>query len=75
MIPVYQEAQRRAASTSNFVFLGNVFDAVDEPVYLDQVHINPVGNQIVARAIAQSIRIAPVLRASRGASTKINSSK
>jgi lysophospholipase L1-like esterase len=64
MIPVYQEAQLRAATAGDFVFLGNVFDAVEEPVYLDWVHLNPMGNQIVARVLAQSIESSSVRSAS-----------
>ncbi len=52
---MYEEAERRARRSGNFVFLGNIFDDVQEPLYLDSVHLNPVGNQLVARAIASYI--------------------
>jgi lysophospholipase L1-like esterase len=55
MIPVYQEAQRRAASAGDFVFLGNVFDAIQEPLYFDWVHLSPRGNELAAHAIAKYI--------------------
>jgi hypothetical protein len=55
MIPVYQEAQRRAASAGGFVFLGNVFDGVQETLYFDWVHLSPRGNELAARAIAEYI--------------------
>ena len=52
LAPVYKEAEKRATGKSTFVFLADVFDAVGEPVYLDWVHLNPAGNEIVARAMA-----------------------
>jgi len=52
---MYEEAERRARRSGNFVFLGNIFDEVQEPLYLDSVHLNPVGNQLAARAIASYI--------------------
>jgi lysophospholipase L1-like esterase len=55
MIPVYEEAQRRAVSASDFVFLGNVFDEVQEALYFDWVHLSPRGNELAARAIAEYI--------------------
>jgi lysophospholipase L1-like esterase len=55
MIPVYEEAQRRAASAGKFVFLGNVFDAVQEPLYFDWVHLSPRGNELVAHAVAEYV--------------------
>jgi lysophospholipase L1-like esterase len=55
MIPVYEEAQRRAASAAEFVFLGNLFDTVQEPVYFDWVHLSPRGNEIAAHAVAEYI--------------------
>jgi hypothetical protein len=55
LIPVYEEAQRRAASNADFIFLGNVFDTVQEPVYFDWVHLSPRGNEIAAHAVAEYI--------------------
>jgi lysophospholipase L1-like esterase len=48
----YQEAERRAAAGGNFIFLGNVLDAEQEPLYLDEWHLGPRGNQLIAQAIA-----------------------
>lgn len=56
LAPVYQEAERRAAKATSFVFLGHIFDNVPEPVYLDWVHLAPVGNQLAAHAVAHYIR-------------------
>jgi lysophospholipase L1-like esterase len=55
LMPVYQEAERRAAKNGDFVFLGNIFDTVPDPLYLDWVHLTPAGNQIVAHEIARHI--------------------
>jgi hypothetical protein len=50
---VYQHAQRRAATDHAFVFLGDVFDSVKEPVYIDKwMHLAPLGNEFVARSVA-----------------------
>jgi hypothetical protein len=55
IVEVYDEAKRRAA-TGAFVFLGGVFDQVTEPLYVDwNMHLCPLGNQIVALAIARTI--------------------
>jgi lysophospholipase L1-like esterase len=55
MIPVYEEAQRRAASNADFIFLGNVFYTIQEPVYFDWVHLSPRGYEIAAHAVAEYI--------------------
>ena len=52
---VYGEAQRRAKDHHEFIFLGNLFDSVKEPIYLDQVHTGPRGNELAADAIAHYI--------------------
>ena len=55
LIPVYQEAERRADQNRDFVFLGGVLDTTSDPLYLDWVHLTPAGNQIVAHEIARQI--------------------
>lgn len=52
MSAVYEEAANRATK-KDFVFLGDVFDSVKEPLYLDQGHLAPRGNELVAAAIAK----------------------
>ena len=53
---VYQDAERRAAMDHTFVFLGNVFDSVKEPVYIDKwMHLAPGGNELVARSVARYV--------------------
>jgi len=56
MAAVYREAERRAAATGNFVFLGGLFDSTREPLYVDEAHLGPRGNEIVAEAIARYIQ-------------------
>ena len=51
---VNEVAARRALQTGSFVFLGQIFDSVKEPLYIDNLmHVGPRGNQIVANAIAK----------------------
>src|ERR1700722_5668198 len=57
LMAVNEEAARRSARNVDFVFLGNVFDSVKEPIYIDnRMHSGPLGNQIVADAMARWIR-------------------
>lgn len=55
LIPVYDEAQRRAAKHDNFIFLANTFDDVSDPLYLDWVHLTPEGNRVIAHEIARHL--------------------
>jgi len=53
---VYQHAERRAQTDGEFMFLGNIFDSVKEPVYVDKwMHLSPLGNQFVARSVAEYV--------------------
>jgi lysophospholipase L1-like esterase len=52
---VYEEAERRARRDGNFVFLGRLFDSVKEPIYVDQVHTGPRGNELAAEVIVHQI--------------------
>ena len=56
MNAVYGEAERHASSDGVYVFLGNLFDSVKEPLYVDEAHLGPRGNEIAAQAIAARIR-------------------
>jgi hypothetical protein len=56
---VYQEAENRAATTGGFVFLGGMFDSVKEPIYIDQGHLGPRGNELAAQAVVQYIQAHP----------------
>src|SRR5579862_7291068 len=51
MIGVYREAERHAASGGSFVFLGDVFNSTREPIYVDEAHLGPRGNEMIAQAI------------------------
>jgi lysophospholipase L1-like esterase len=51
----YQEAERRAGSNGDFVFLANVLDREQGPLYLDEWHLGPRGNQLIAQAIAKHL--------------------
>ena len=52
MIGVYREAERHAAAGGSFVFLGDVFNSTQEPIYVDEAHLGPRGNELIAQAIA-----------------------
>jgi len=58
VIIAYQEAERRASKAS-FVYLGHVFDSIPDPVYTDEAHLGPHGNELVANAIASYIENHP----------------
>jgi lysophospholipase L1-like esterase len=59
MTAVYSEAEHRAAQDGTFVFLGGVFDSTKEPVYIDEGHLGPRGNEVVAQAIASYVHHHP----------------
>jgi lysophospholipase L1-like esterase len=54
---VYKEAETRSAASESFVFLGHAFDQVQELIYVDEFHLDPQGNQIIAQVIAQTVRL------------------
>jgi hypothetical protein len=58
-VAVYREAELHAARDVNYVFLGDLFDSTKEPVYVDEAHLGPRGNEIAAQAIASYIRNHP----------------
>jgi hypothetical protein len=63
---VYQEKAIRATyrllseahfdGIGSFHNLSNIFDDVDEPIYIDWVHLGPRGNEIIAKRMAGIIR-------------------
>jgi hypothetical protein len=55
MAQVFQEEEHRAASGGRVVFLGGLFDSTREPIYVDEAHLGPRGNELVAQAIAAYI--------------------
>ncbi len=52
---VYEQARRDAAAGKGFEFLGDIFDVVRDPLYIDWEHVGPQGNEIVANSIAAKI--------------------
>lgn len=50
---VYLVAKERLSKREHeyIYFLGNIFDEVDEPIYIDWAHVGPNGNQILATEI------------------------
>jgi lysophospholipase L1-like esterase len=59
MNAVYREAEQHASTDGVYVFLGGLFDSIQEPLYVDEAHLGPRGNEIVAQAIADHIRTHP----------------
>jgi lysophospholipase L1-like esterase len=62
IVAVYEEAERRSAASKKFVFLARIFDQVAEPLYLDQIHLGPRGNEIVAEAIGRTVSSSPLFQ-------------
>lgn len=56
MAAVYREAEIHAARDRNYVYLGGLFDSTKEPLYVDEAHLGPRGNEIAAQAIASYIQ-------------------
>ena len=56
MAAVYREAEHRAAEGAQFIFLGDLFVSTREPVYVDEAHLGPRGNELAAQAIASYIQ-------------------
>lgn len=52
---VYEQAENRAAS-GGFAFLGHTFDNIEDTIYVDEFHLDPRGNEMIAHAIAQTMR-------------------
>jgi lysophospholipase L1-like esterase len=59
MTAVYREADHYAADHGSLVFLANLFDSVREPLYVDEAHLGPRGNELVAGAIANYVHDHP----------------
>jgi lysophospholipase L1-like esterase len=58
-IAAYQEAERRDPKAVVYFYMGDVFDSVSEPTYVDEVHLAPRGNELVADAIAKYVEDHP----------------
>jgi hypothetical protein len=51
---VYKQAEARSSS-GNYVFLGHIFHNINDSIYVDEFHLDPRGNEIVAHAIAETV--------------------
>jgi lysophospholipase L1-like esterase len=58
VVAAYQEAARRAPAAA-FVNLADIFDSVPEPIYTDEAHLGPHGNELAAHAIAKYLEDHP----------------
>ncbi len=58
VVAAYEEAERRTPNAA-FVYLADLFDSVPEPIYTDEVHLGPHGNELAANAIARYIEAHP----------------
>lgn len=52
---VYREAERRSVQSGDFLFLSRIFEPVSEPLFIDDAHLGPRGNEIVSDAIARVV--------------------
>ncbi len=52
---VYEQAERESVASHKFVFLGNAFEEVKDPIYVDEFHLDPRGNEIIAHTIAETV--------------------
>ncbi len=51
----YPALQKQSQTLPNLFYLGEIFDETEDEIFVDYVHINPKGNQIVAEAILKAI--------------------
>jgi len=58
VIDAYEEAERRAPGAA-FVFLADLFDSTAEPIYIDEAHLGPHGNELAAQAVAKYVEDHP----------------
>jgi lysophospholipase L1-like esterase len=56
IVGVYNEAERQSRVSTDYVFLGHAFDDVKDLIYVDEFHLDPRGNEIMANRIAQALR-------------------
>lgn len=56
LVAVYNEAERESKVPSDYVFLGHAFDDVKDLIYVDEFHLDPRGNEIMAERIVQTLR-------------------
>lgn len=56
---IYPRFQKASVNDARLIYLGNVLDDIDLPVWIDSHHVTPWGNLVVADAIASTI--APIV--------------
>jgi hypothetical protein len=56
---VYEAARARLSGRDDegIYFLGDVFDEIDDPIYIDWMHIGPNGNEIIARSMFEYLNL------------------
>jgi hypothetical protein len=50
-IAVYQTTKRNSSKYPNFYSMAQVFDHYDSLIWIDEAHITPVGNRVIAERI------------------------
>jgi hypothetical protein len=45
---VYPAIERESAKYQNFYSLTHIFDGYDSLIYIDDAHVTPIGNQLIA---------------------------
>lgn len=56
LVAVYNEAERQSKISPDYVFLGHAFDDVKDLIYVDEFHLDPRGNEIMADHMVQTLR-------------------
>lgn len=52
---IYQQIAQVSPSRNRMLSISDVFDGVSETLYIDQAHVNPAGNQLIAARILREI--------------------
>lgn len=52
---VYRRVQQVAGKYENLYYIADAFDSSNFQIYIDQVHVTPVGNQLIAERIFRVI--------------------
>jgi lysophospholipase L1-like esterase len=52
---VYHRVQQVAKKYKNLYYIADTFDSANSQIYIDQVHVTPVGNRLIAERIFREI--------------------
>jgi lysophospholipase L1-like esterase len=52
---VYQTIERESSTHSNLYYLAHIFDRYNSPLWIDEAHVTPVGNQLIAHQMVDVI--------------------